>query len=124
MGNATVESFPFKYPTSDPDINYRFVYLKDFGLVICRNDGLILAIRDGNHEVTEVMNIPVDNESLNPSHVDSQGWIWSISEDEMVQFNARTLEYKIFHLRLFGSLNASLRNSYEDKEGITGFLRK
>lgn len=118
-GNPTVERFAFKYPTSDPDINYRFVYLKDFGLVICRNDGLILAIRDGEHEVTEVMNLPVDNETFNPSHVDSHGLIWSITESQLIQLNVRTKEYKLYNLRLFGSYNATLRNSYEDNEGIT-----
>lgn len=112
-------SIPFHFEVNQPDVNYRLVYLLDFGLIICRNDGLITAIRNGTNTVSTIMQIPFTEPVLNPSHVTKDGWIWSLSNNQMVQFNVRSGEYHVFDVRYFGEYNPILRNSFEDEEGIT-----
>ena len=119
INKKEVISIPFNFEVDQPNINYRLVYLRDFGLVICRNDGLITAVRDGSNEVSTIMQVPFTDPVLNPSHVTKDGWIWSLSHDQMVQFNVVSGENRVYDIKFFGEYNPILRNSYEDEEGIT-----
>ena len=113
------KSYPFDVPLETAETNFRIVYLDGFGLVISRNDGLIMALREGAEDVTPVMQINFSHTTIHPSHVDKAGWIWSMSEERMVRFNVRTGAAELFDVRPFGKYSPVLRGSFEDEEGIT-----
>jgi len=113
------KTIPFPYPLEDKNLNFRFVHLDGFGLVICRNDGLILVLRDGSEKVESLMRVNFSYTTFNPSHVTRDGWIWSLSEERMVRFNARTGVSELLDIKPFGLFSPILRGSFEDDEGIT-----
>ncbi|HZV45620.1 MAG TPA: two-component regulator propeller domain-containing protein [Saprospiraceae bacterium] len=113
------KAIPFPLPPGDNNINYRIVHLEGFGLVLCRNDGLVLTLLDGSEEIKPLMHVPFAYNYFNPSHVTRDGWIWSISEERMVRFNVRTGVNEVLDIHPFELLTPVLRGSFEDEEGIT-----
>lgn len=114
-----VSSMPFPFEVGDPELMYRLVYLPGYGLVICRNNGQIYAVKDNAASVQEVMRIPMTEKVLNPSHVTANGWIWSISDNQFVKFHVQTQAYEMHDVKMFGPYHPILRNSYQDSEGIS-----
>ncbi|HEX5113456.1 MAG TPA: two-component regulator propeller domain-containing protein, partial [Saprospiraceae bacterium] len=110
--------FDFTIPKEKEKSIIRIIYMDGVGLVICRDDGLISLLREGTNKIEDVMQLPISTNQLNPIHIDSKGWIWSIGEKEVVRFNLQLKEYQVRDIRPFGKLYPTLHSSFEDKEGI------
>jgi signal transduction histidine kinase/streptogramin lyase len=119
IDTARTQIIPFPLPTGDNNINYRIVHLEGFGLVLCRNDGLVLTLQDGSEEIKPLMHVKFAYKYFNPSHVTRNGWIWSVSEERMVRFNVRMGVSEVLNFHPFELLTPVLRGSFEDEEGIS-----
>lgn len=112
-------TFPVSLQSTVDNLPYRFVFLPGSGLVICSSDGHVYRWTTGSQGMEEVMQIPNAGGSVNPFHVDRNGWVWCLSQNGLAQLNLATNTLHTFDITPFGAGIPTLRGSFEDAEGIT-----